>query len=128
MAAALPHKMEIATEIRKLIGAGVRRKDILDAIQKFKDAPTSMQTMYKIYRGDIAASNADLLEAMGTVVVEAAKAGDWKAAELVLRSKGGWSPTQTVIDAEPEDESTDTSAIDDLLALLGRKSPTKESQ
>lgn len=121
MTAALKHKLEIASDIRRMILAGVRRKDILDAIQKYKDAPTSLNGMYKTYRLDIAAANSELLTDMGETVVNAAKAGDWKAAELVLRSKGGWSPTQTVIDAEPEDESSDTGAIDDLIAMLNIK-------
>ena len=117
----LPHRMNIATAIRRQIAAGVQMKVILDFIQQFDDAPTSLNGMYKTYRADIADARASLQEQMGNVVINAAKAGDWKAAELVLRSKAGWSPTQTIIEAEPEDETSDNGAIDDLLALLGRK-------
>jgi len=126
MAEALKHKMEIATAIRRQIGAGVAMRVILDYIQQFKDAPTSMNGMYKTYRADIADARANLQEEMGNVVISAAKSGDWKAAELVLRSKAGWSPTQTIIEAEPEDETSDNGAIDDLLALLGKKKKEKE--
>jgi hypothetical protein len=45
---------------------------------------------------------------------------------LVLRSKAGWSPTQTIVEAEPEDESSDTGAIDDLLTLLGNRKKKEE--
>ena len=86
MAELLKHKMEIATAIRRQIGAGVAMKVILDFIQQFKDAPSSMNGMYKTYRADIADARANLQEEMGSVVINAAKGGDWKAAELVLRS------------------------------------------
>jgi hypothetical protein len=109
MAELLKHKMEIATAIRRQIGAGV-----------------AMNGMYKTYRADIADARANLQEEMGSVVINAAKGGDWKAAELVLRSKAGWSPTQTVVEGEPEDEASDTGAIDDLLALLGKRKIEKE--
>lgn len=127
MAEPLKHKMEIATAIRRQIGAGVAMKVILDFIQQFKDAPSSMNGMYKTYRADIADARANLQEEMGSVVINAAKGGDWKAAELVLRSKAGWSPTQTIVEAEPEDETSDTGAIDDLLAMLSLKKKDKET-
>ena len=121
MPEALKHRLEIATAVRRQIGSGVAMKVILDYIQQFKDAPTSMNGLYRTYRADIADARANLQEEMGSVVINAAKGGDWKAAELVLRSKAGWSPTQTIVEAEPEDESSDTGAIDDLIALLGIK-------
>jgi len=99
----------------------VAMKTILDYIQKFKDAPTSMNGMYRTYRNDIADARASIAEEMGNVVIQAARDGDWKAAELYLRSRAGWSPTQTIVETEPEQETTDNGAIDDLLALLGKK-------
>jgi len=128
MAEALKHNLKVATHIRKAIAAGVSMKVILDDIQKYNGAPTSMNGMYKTYRNDIAEARANLHEEMGMVVVNAAKGGDWKAAELVLRSKAGWSPTQTIVEATPEDEAGDTSAIDDLLALLGKSSNKKPQE
>jgi hypothetical protein len=80
-----------------------------------------MNGMYKTYRDDIAQARADIQEAVGAVVVNKALEGDLRAAELFLRSKGGWSPTQTIIEADPSDETEQTSAIDDLINLLGVK-------
>lgn len=117
----IPHRMEIAKAIRRQIASGVAMRVILDDIQQYKDAPSSMNGMYKTYRNDIAQARANIQEEMGNVVITAARGGDWKAAELFLRSKAGWSPTQTIIEADPEDESSDTGAIDDLIALLGIK-------
>jgi hypothetical protein len=44
-----------------------------------------------------------------------------KAAELFLRSKAGWSPTQTVVEVDADIETEQTSAIDDLISLLNVK-------
>ena len=126
MAEALKPIMEVSVAIRRMIGAGVGMRVILDSIQQYTGAPSSMGGMYKTYRADIADARVNLQEAMGNVVISAAMDGDWKAAELVLRSKAGWSPTQTIVEGEPEDESSDTGAIDDLLALLGKKKKEKE--
>ena len=128
MAEKLPHRLEIATAIRAQIKAGVAMKVILDYIQKFKDAPTSMNGMYKTYRDDIAQARASIQEEMGNIVINAAREGDWKAAELYLRSKAGWSPTQTIVEAEPEQETSDNGAIDDLIALLGTKRKAEKEE
>jgi len=48
-----------------------------------------------------------------------------KAAELFLRSKAGWNPTLKIEEVEPDEVKEDTAAIDDLLALLGRKKAEK---
>jgi len=124
MADKLIHNLKIATYIRKAIRAGVSMKVILDNIQNYDHAPSSMNGMYKTYRDDIAQARADIQEAVGAVVVNKALEGDLRAAELFLRSKGGWSPTQTIIEADPSDETEQTSAIDDLINLLGVKKET----
>jgi hypothetical protein len=80
-----------------------------------------MNGMYKTYRDDIAQARADIQEAVGAVVVNKALEGDLKAAELFLRSKAGWNPTIKILEEDPEDVTEDTGAIDDLLALLGKK-------
>jgi len=126
MAEALKHKLPIAKVVRTKIRAGVAMKVILDDIQRFEGAPTSMNGLYKTYRDDIAEARSSVHEEVGRVVVNAALGGDIKAAELFLRSKAGWSPTQTIIEASPDDESGDTSAIDDLLALLNVKKPDEK--
>ena len=121
MAEKLKHNLHIGTYIRKAIKAGVSMKVILDNIQKYDHAPSSMNGMYKTYREDIASARADIQEAVGAVVVQKALEGDLKAAELFLRSKAGWSPTVKVEEVEPDSVVEDTAAIDDLLTLLGRK-------
>ena len=120
MADKLIHNLKIATYIRKAIRAGVSMKVILDEIQRFDHAPSSMAGMYSAYRQDISSARADIQEAVGSVVVEKALSGDMKAAELFLRSKAGWNPTLKIEEVEPEDVNEDTGAIDDLMALLGR--------
>lgn len=126
MAEKLKHNLHIATYIRKAIKAGVSMKVILDNIQKYDNAPSSMNGMYKTYRNDIAEARADIQEAVGFVVVQKALDGDMKAAELFLRSKAGWNPTLKIEEVEPDEVKEDTAAIDDLLALLGRKKAEKE--
>jgi hypothetical protein len=101
-------------------------KVILDNIQKYDHAPSSMNGMYKTYRNDIAEARADIQEAVGNVVVNKALEGDLKAAELFLRSKAGWNPTIKVEEVDPEEVKEDTGAIDDLLALLGKKKVVSE--
>jgi len=128
MAEKLKHNLKIATYIRKAIRAGVSMKVILDNIQTYEHAPTSMDGMYKTYRDDIAPARADIQEAVGAVVVAKALDGDLKAAELFLRSKAGWSPTQTVVEVDSEVETEQTSAIDDLIALLGVKNKVDDAE
>lgn len=126
MAEKLKHNLHIAAYIRKAIRAGVAMKVILDNIQKYDHAPSSMNGMYHTYRNDIAEARADIQEAVGTVVVTKALGGDMKAAELFLRSKAGWNPTIKIEEVDPEDIKEDTGAIDDLLALLGKRKVENE--
>ena len=121
MADKLIHNLKIATYIRKAIRAGVSMKVILDNIQNYDHAPSSMAGMYSAYRNDIAEARANIQEAVGSVVVQKALDGDMKAAELFLRSKAGWNPTIKIEEVDPEDIKEDTGAIDDLMALLGIK-------
>lgn len=116
------HQVNIAAYIRKAIKAGVAMKVILDKIQDMDGAPRNMQTLYKVYRSDIADARSQLGVDIGEKIMEKALVdGDMKALELVARSKLGWSPTQTIVEADPEDENENTSAIDDLIALLNIK-------
>lgn len=127
MALPLPHDIKIAAKIRAGIAAGVSMRVIFDSVATMKNAPKSYQTFYKIYRDDIASARASIQEEIGSVVVKAAKSGDLKAAELFLRSRAGWNPTVKVEEVEPEDVAEDTGAIDDLLALLGKKRQSEET-
>ena len=126
MADKLIHNLKIATYIRKAIRAGVSMKVILDNIQNYDHAPSSMAGMYSAYRNDIAEARANIQEAVGSVVVQKALDGDMKAAELFLRSKAGWNPTIKIEEVDPGDIKEDTGAIDDLMALLGKMKPKEE--
>jgi hypothetical protein len=120
MADPLPHNIKIAADIRAKIKAGVSMRVIHDyLVGKYPDAPRSYQTLYKVYRDDIADARADIQAQIGSVVVNKALDGDLKAAELYLRSKAGWNPTLKIVEEDAEDINEDTSAIDDLVALLG---------
>jgi len=119
----LPYSAVIAKKVREGIRSGVAVKDILSSIQKYQNAPSSTATFYKLYGEDIAEEKASIVGAVGSVVIQQALDGDFKAAELFLRSKGGWSPTQTQVEVEgTEDADTDESAIDSLMNLLGKSS------
>jgi len=119
----LPYSNIIAKKVREGIRSGVSVKDILSSIQKYQNAPSSTATFYKLYGEDIAEEKASIVGAVGSVVVQQALEGDFKSQELFLRSKGGWSPTQTQVEVEgTEDADTDESAIDALMNLLGKSS------
>ncbi len=116
-----PYSNLIAKRVREGIRNGVSVKDILGSIQKYQHAPSSTATFYKLYGEDIAEEKSNIVGTVGYVVIQQALDGDFKAAELFLRSKGGWSPTNTVNEVEQtEDPETDTSAIDSLMTLLGK--------
>ena len=125
----LPYSAVIAKKVREGIRSGVAVKDILSSIQKYQNAPSSTATFYKLYGEDIAEEKASIVGAVGSVVIQQALDGDFKAAELFLRSKGGWSPTQTNIEVEQDtDPDLDESATDTLMSLLGKNTddPTPE--
>ena len=133
MAEAIPYSNLIAKKVRQGIRDGVSVRDIMGSIQKYQNAPNSIATFYKLYGQDISEEKADIVGKVGNVVINAALSGDFKAAELFLRSKGGWSPTSTINEVEQlEDPDTDESAIDSLMTLLGKKQPdngdTKEEE
>ena len=118
----LKYSETIAKAVRQGIRNGVAVKDIMASIQKYQQAPSSSATFYKLYGDDIAAERAEIVGMIGSVVIQQALDGDFKAAELFLRSKGGWSPTQTNVEVESSsDPDEDVSAIDSLMTLLGKK-------
>jgi len=118
----LKYSENIAKAVRTGIRNGVAVKDIMASIQKYQLAPSSTATFYKLYGEDIAQERAEIVGQIGSVVIQQALEGDFKAAEFYLRSKGGWSPTQTNIEVEgPADADEDTGAIDYLMTLLGKK-------
>ena len=122
---ALPYNIPVAKYVRQAVQDGVQIKDILATVNKrFQNSPRNSATFYKLYGEDIAEARAEISGRVGNVVINAALSGDFKAAELFLRSKGGWSPTSTINEVEQlEDPDTDESAIDSLMTLLGKKQP-----
>ena len=123
----LKHDLKVATYIVQAIKAGVSMAAILDKVSTMPNGPRAKASLYKIYRTEIAVARADLAEELGSVAMKLAKAGDQKMLDLALRSKAGWSPTQTIIETDKDDEDENTSAIDDLLAMLKVKQTKKEN-
>ena len=124
----LKYSETIAKAVRQGIRNGVAVKDIMASIQKYQQAPSSSATFYKLYGDTIAQERADIVGQIGSVVIQQALEGDFKAAEFYLRSKGGWSPTQTNIEVEGSgDADEDTGAIDSLMTLLGKKNDTPDN-
>jgi len=116
----LPYSKDIENHIRKCINGGVGLKDMLLSMQHLQFAPGATSTLYKIYGPFIAQCKAELNGSVGRKVIEQALDGDFKSQELFLRSKAGWSPTQTVETTEAVDEDLDDTAINTLMGLLGK--------
>lgn len=124
----LKYSENIAKAVRQGIRNGVAVKDIMASIQKYQNAPSSSATFYKLYGDDIAQERADIVGQIGSVVIQQALLGDFKSQELYLRSKGGWSPTQTNIEVEGSgDADEDTGAIDSLMSLLGKSNESPDN-
>lgn len=121
MAEALRYSKLVEKHILDCIQGGVGIRQMIASMQHLQDAPRSLSTLYKIYGSFIEAERAKINGAVGKKVIEQALDGDFKSQELFLRSKGGWSPTNTVVEAEQDtDPDMDESAIDTLMALLGK--------
>ena len=120
----LPYSKNVEKHILECIQGGVGVRDMIASMQHLQGAPKSLSTLYKIYGDFIHLERAKINGAVGKKVIEQALDGDFKSQELFLRSKGGWSPTQTVVEAEQEvDPDMDESAVDTLMALLGKDDP-----
>jgi len=127
MAEALRYSKLVEKHILDCIKGGVGIRQMIASMQHLQDAPKSLSTLYKIYGNFIEAERAKLNASVGKKVIDQALEGDFKSQELFLRSKGGWSPTQTNIEVEQDtDPDMDESAIDILLSLLGKDDPEKE--
>jgi len=126
----LPYSKNVENHILECIGGGVGIREMLASMQHLQNAPKSLSTLYKIYGQVIHSERARINAAVGRKVIDQALEGDFKSQELFLRSKGGWSPKETVETGEALDEDTDESAVDSLMTLLGfdetPDDPTKE--
>jgi hypothetical protein len=124
----IPYSEVVAKKVVAGIRNGVSVKDIIASIQKYQNAPSSTATFYKLYGELISETKAEIVGAIGSVVVQQALDGDFKSQEFYLRSKGGWSPNSTLNEVEQtEDPDLDTSAIDSLMSLLGKNVNPDES-
>ena len=128
MAEKIPHCNKIEKHILECIRGGVTVKQTLASIQRLPNAPSAMATMYKTYGVAMEAERARLSGAVGKRVIDHAMVGPMEdkstqwAAELFLRSKAGWSPSNTNVEVEQDmDPETDLSAADEFMALLGIK-------
>ena len=111
------------------IQGGVGIRDMIASMQHLQDAPKSLSTMYSTYGDTIHAERARINGQVGKKVIDQALEGDFKSQELFLRSKGGWSPTQTVVEAEQDtDPEYDESAVDVMMGLLGFDSNDPDEQ
>ena len=120
----LGYNGKIGLRVYDMTRAGVSVKDIFASIQSSfgSSAPKSLTTFYKYYRQDMDRARAEVVESIGNEVVKQALAGDYKSQELYLRSKGGWSPNETVNHNEEQDEMEEAeSAIEALSRLLGKE-------
>ena len=127
MAEPLPYSKHVEKHILECIQGGVGIRQMIASMQGLQNAPKSLSTLYKIYGNFIEAERAKLNGMVGKKVIDQALEGDFKSQELFLRSKGGWSPTQTNIEVEQDnDPDMDESAVDSLMALLGKTDDTEE--
>lgn len=124
----LPYSKNVEKHVLDCIQGGVGIREMLASMQHLQNAPKSLSTLYKIYGQIIHSERARINAAVGRKVIDQALEGDFKSQELFLRSKGGWSPKETVETTEGIDEDTDESAVDSLMTLLGLDSddPTTE--
>jgi protoporphyrinogen oxidase len=124
----LPYSKNVEKHILECIQGGVGIREMLASMQHLQAAPKSLSTLYKIYGTIIHSERARINAAVGRKVIDQALEGDFKSQELFLRSKGGWSPKETIETTEGIDEDTDESAVDALMTLLGFNSddPTTE--
>jgi len=122
----LPYSKLVEKAVIEMIQGGVPIRQIITSIQHLNDAPKSLSTLYKHYGPAIEAERTRISGAVGKRVIDQALYGDvqdgitWKSQELFLRSKGGWSPQNTVNEVDQEiDPEIDVSAADQLMNLLG---------
>ena len=121
MPEALPYSKLVEKHILECIQGGVGIRQMIASMQHLQDAPKSLSTLYKIYGNYIEAERAKINGAVGKKVIDQALQGDFKSQELFLRSKGGWSPSNTNVEVEQDvDPDMDESAVDTLMGLLGK--------
>lgn len=135
MAEKLPYSKTVEKHILECIQGGIPIRQMISSMGHLQNSPKSLSTMYKIYGSFMELERTKINGAVGKRVIDQALYGDvqdgitWKSQELFLRSKGGWSPTQTNIEVEQEiDPDLDESATDILMSLLGYNEDEPEEE
>ena len=134
MADPLPYSKNVEKHILECIQGGIPIRQMIASMGHLQGAPKSLSTMYKIYGSFMEMERTKINGAVGKRVIDQALYGDvqdgitWKSQELFLRSKGGWSPQNTVTEVEQEiDPEVDEAATDILMNLLGFNEDKDES-
>ena len=134
MADPLPYSKNVEKHILECIQGGIPIRQMIASMGHLQGAPKSLSTMYKIYGSFMEMERTKINGAVGKRVIDQALYGDvqdgitWKSQELFLRSKGGWSPSNTVNEVEQEiDPEVDEAATDILMNLLGFNEDDNES-
>ena len=134
MADPLPYSKNVEKHILECIQGGIPIRQMIASMGHLQGAPKSLSTMYKIYGSFMELERTKINGAVGKRVIDQALYGDvqdgitWKSQELFLRSKGGWSPQNTVTEVEQEiDPEVDEAATDILMNLLGFNEDDNES-
>lgn len=120
----LPYNGHIASRIKEGISAGLKITSILDSIQNYANAPTTLSTLYRIYGEDITEARFKRKMIIGGAINDAVASGNTKLIELAARSEGDWNPTERVEEVDPEEDKSD--AVSTLAALLGKEVKPKE--
>ena len=120
----------ISAVVRKKAAAGVPVREIFASIQNYQYAPKSMTTFYKNYREDMDEARGEITEKIANKVIDKAlKGDDFKAQELWLTTKGGWSKQQTNNNIELEvSDDEGNSALDTILNRLGLGDKGEENE
>lgn len=118
----LPHDINVAATIQRMLSAGVPMSLIFDTVKDMPNGPRSYTTLYKHYRADIVAAKARLHEAVGSLMMQKALVDkDQRALEFIAARKLGWNEKVVVEESDPTALNEETSAIDDLIAALNLK-------
>jgi hypothetical protein len=116
----LKYSKHIAKKVKELIGNGVSITVILDSVQKYQEAPRSINTLYKIYGEDIAEVRAAFHGYLGQKARERIDAGSDAVLIHALKTKAGWTEKVIVEERDSDDPDENTDAISTLAVLLGR--------
>lgn len=123
---ALGYCGKIAARVREGVAAGLTRKDILNSIQSYANAPKSFSTLYKLYGDDIEEVSFMMKSEIGNAVMRGVRDGNPKLIEFAARAKAGWNPVERVQEVSEEDLEENSDAITTLAQLLGKDTKNED--